>query len=86
VKRWKKGPITVVYHSTSSFRLVSQISCCIHSVLFWSDLCTQEHWDHDTAEDSQEQWERLVWEWQKLTLIKRWVCPSFPRWIKIQKG
>ncbi|KAF4152173.1 hypothetical protein CNMCM6936_002444 [Aspergillus lentulus] len=31
-----------------------------------------ERWDHDTAEDSQEQWERLVREWQKLTLIERW--------------
>ncbi|GAQ10809.1 hypothetical protein ALT_8130 [Aspergillus lentulus] len=31
-----------------------------------------ERWDRDTAEDSQEQWERPVWECQKLTLIERW--------------
>ncbi|KAF7168429.1 hypothetical protein CNMCM5623_001482 [Aspergillus felis] len=36
------------------------------------DLFVLERWDHDTAENSQEQWERLVWEWQKLTLIERW--------------
>ncbi|KAF7176521.1 hypothetical protein CNMCM7691_002839 [Aspergillus felis] len=32
----------------------------------------QERWDTNAAGDSQEQWERLVWEWQKLTLLERW--------------
>ncbi|RLL93600.1 hypothetical protein CFD26_102089 [Aspergillus turcosus] len=37
------------------------------------DIFISERWDHDAAADSeQEQWERLVWEWQKLTLVERW--------------
>ncbi|EAW23689.1 uncharacterized protein NFIA_032530 [Aspergillus fischeri NRRL 181] len=36
------------------------------------DLFVSERWDHDASGDSQEQWERLVWEWQKLTLLERW--------------
>lgn len=43
-----------------------------------STSAVQEHWDFNAAGDSQEQWERLVWEWQKLTLLERWVSPSFP--------
>ena len=46
----------------------------------------QERWDTNAAGDSQEQWERLVWEWQKLTLLERWVSPSFPHYSKIAGG
>ncbi|KAK6819065.1 hypothetical protein RU639_008175 [Aspergillus parasiticus] len=36
------------------------------------DNFISERWDFNVAGDSQEQWERLVWEWQKLTLLERW--------------
>jgi hypothetical protein len=37
-------------------------------------LTFQEHWSNDPSKTSKQQWEELVWEYQKLTLIQRWVC------------
>ncbi|KAL5363783.1 hypothetical protein BJX96DRAFT_122316 [Aspergillus floccosus] len=35
------------------------------------DIFLSERWDNTTS-NSWEQWERLVWEWQDLTLMERW--------------
>ncbi|KAL4971827.1 hypothetical protein BDW66DRAFT_163373 [Aspergillus desertorum] len=35
--------------------------------IFLSDL-----WDHNATRDSREEWERLVWEWESLTLMERY--------------
>jgi hypothetical protein len=37
-------------------------------------LTSQEHWSNDPSKTSEQKWEELVWEYQKLTLIQRWVC------------
>ena len=61
-------------HLISFFPLVF-----LSPVRFCSDLGTQDRWDHNTTKDSREQWERLVWEWESLTLMERYVCFSlFP--------
>lgn len=54
-------------------------------VRFCSDLGTQDRWDHNYTGDSREQWERLVWEWESLTLIERYVCSFIPggKWYTI---
>ncbi|KAL5044788.1 hypothetical protein BDW71DRAFT_208915 [Aspergillus fruticulosus] len=38
------------------------------------DIFVSDRWDHNhnATRDSQEQWERLVWEWESLTLIERY--------------
>ncbi|KAL4971188.1 hypothetical protein BDW66DRAFT_165990 [Aspergillus desertorum] len=38
------------------------------------DIFVSDRWDHNhnATRDSQEQWERLVWEWKSLTLIERY--------------
>lgn len=45
-------------------------------VRFCSDLGMQDRWDHNATGDSREQWVRLVWEWESLTLTERYVCFS----------
>ncbi|KAJ5912585.1 hypothetical protein N7504_001468 [Penicillium tannophilum] len=39
---------------------------------FAFDIFALDHWTHDSSETSQEQWNRLVWKYQELTLIERW--------------
>ncbi|KAJ5786590.1 uncharacterized protein N7503_011802 [Penicillium pulvis] len=39
---------------------------------FAFDIYALDHWTHDSSETSQEQWDRLVWKYQELTLIERW--------------
>ncbi|KAL4997572.1 hypothetical protein BDV10DRAFT_91881 [Aspergillus recurvatus] len=36
------------------------------------DIFLSDRWDPNATGDSREQWERLVWEWESLTLIERY--------------
>ncbi|KAG2412419.1 hypothetical protein HFD88_009976 [Aspergillus terreus] len=36
------------------------------------DIFLSDRWDHNVTGDSREQWERLVWEWERMTLIERY--------------
>ncbi|KAL5360514.1 hypothetical protein BJX96DRAFT_175370 [Aspergillus floccosus] len=37
------------------------------------DIFLQDRWDHNATGDNREQWERLVWDWESLTLMGRYV-------------
>lgn len=57
-------------------KLPFDIFCSVGFACSWLRsflILAQEPWNLDSPTDSWEQWEQIVWEWQELTLMERWV-------------
>ena len=56
-----------------SFDYYILVGSSIHPVSTNRDSHRQDHWKEDSPENGQQQWERLVWEYQRLSLKERYV-------------